>query len=185
MVGNDLTTPSSGGGLRLLLNNLTVNYYTGKYNGCYKMMWFRFGDWCSDQDEFGYEPGHAKGCGNFTEGRAPDDGWFKGDLYQVGTPKPSTPKPTLAPVPTPPVARAPVRNGPTNRPASINAPVRVIDKPVRTTGAPIRVGPIDRPLSHPVTQPKPVPRPTEPIPAPAPATQRQPVNPVFCHFRYC
>jgi hypothetical protein len=161
MVGNELTSPSNGGGFRIMFDGLTVNYYTGKYNGCYKTMWFRFGEWCSAQQQFWYEPGEA-GCGNFTEGRAPDDGWFEGDLYQVGgnnATNTTDPSPALAPAPSPaaapepaparPVSAAPVRVGPTDRPAPTAAPVRVepTDRPATATDAPVRVEPTDRPIA--------------------------------------
>jgi hypothetical protein len=156
MVGNELTSPSNGGGFRLMFNGLTVNYYTGKYNGCYKTMWFRFGEWCSDQEQFWYESGDA-GCGNFTAGRAPDDGWFEGDLYQLGetavngtAPMPA-PEPAVvrAPVEARPVPAAPVTVGPTDRAVPTASPVRVgpTSRPVPVTDVPVRVGPTSRPVS--------------------------------------
>jgi hypothetical protein len=174
-----------------MFNGLTVNYYTGKFNGCYKTMGFRFGEWCSDQEQFWYEPGEA-GCGNFTAGRAPDDGWFEGDLYEVGgtngtapmrAPEPAVVRAPVAarPVPAAPVTvgpadragptASPVRVGPTGRPVPVtDVPVRVgpTSRPVSPTEAPVRVGPTDRPVATeaPVRQ-----EPTEkPVPGTAPPT---------------
>jgi hypothetical protein len=202
MVGNDLTSPGNGGGFRLLLNGETVNYYTGKHNGCYKKMWFRFGEWCGAGEQFGYEQSgdddndEPEGCGNFTVGRAPDDGWFEGDLYQVGTANLAAQTLSPAPSPSPPVPRPPVRIRPTDKPVRTDAPVRVgpTDRP-DPTGAPVEVVPTDRPDS----QDPPTESPTEPMPTPSPqptliasaepsaepAPQRPPVSPAFCHFRYC
>jgi hypothetical protein len=200
MVGNELTSPSNGGGFRLMFNGLTVNYYTGKFNGCYKTMGFRFGEWCSDQEQFWYEPGEA-GCGNFTAGRAPDDGWFEGDLYDVGgtvtnktAPMPA-PEPAVvrAPMTARPAPAAPVTVGPTDRTVPTAAPVRVgpTNPPVPATVAPVRLGPTSRPVSpteapvrvgptvRPVAMEAPVrEEPTEqPVPVSAPPTDEPTADP--------
>jgi hypothetical protein len=113
MVGpnpDDVMEPGSGGGIRLFFNSHPMNYYTGKYNGCYRKMWFRFGEYCSSQNEFGHVPGNCE----FKVGKAPNDGWFTNDLYPDNIER----VPTPAPVPTPPTTPSPVRIGPTDRPSS-------------------------------------------------------------------
>jgi hypothetical protein len=188
-----------------LFNGLTANYYTGKYNGCYKTMWFRFGEWCSAQEEFWYAPGDCK----FTAGRAPDDGWFEGDLRQVGPAPPTAHHPTQAPVPTPPVTaapvrvvlppkppvptiRAPVRVGPTHRPVLTSAPVRSVaptDRPSvamiqthESLADPLALSPSQEPIAS--SPPSAVPS-AAAVPAPSSSSSSQTAKPVLCHFRYC
>jgi hypothetical protein len=108
----DLREPGQGGGIRLFLNGLPVSYYTGKYNGCYRSMWFRFGEYCSAQEEVGHT--QSDSC-SFREGKAPDDGWFENDLYPPHIPRPATP----APAPSPPTTPVPGRTGPTDAPAAV------------------------------------------------------------------
>jgi hypothetical protein len=203
MVVNDQSATSKGGGFRLLFNGLTANYYTGRYNGCYKTMWFRFGEWCSAQEEFWYAPGNC----NFTAGRAPDDGWFEGDLRQVGPAPPTAPHPTQAPVPTPPVTpapvrvvqtqkpvptvHAPVRVGPTNRPVLTSAPARSVAPTGRPSAAMMMTPPTDEadplaisPTQEPIASSSPSAVPSAAA-VPAPSSSSQTAKPVLCHFRYC
>jgi hypothetical protein len=103
---------TKGGGIKLFFNHFVVNYYTGRYNGCYKEMWFLFGDWCGDATEFGYTNGTD--C-VFWEGKALDNGWLPDDLYPPNYPR-MTPEPTPPPhVPTPAMP-VPTRIGPAERP---------------------------------------------------------------------